>query len=162
MTHYSLVHTACHGKSKSWEVPQEYRPPFRDLSFLRLTDGDARWTWEVDELHLFYTHSVNIECVHSATGRSYFCALLIQNRAKSSTTNVQLVTQSWSKLTICALRIQTKKSHQQQGRKLDPIGKHKGVMAPKLSTETSLPARSCKTRVGYEQVKTRNRITKGP
>ena len=107
--HYSLVHTACHGKSKSWEVPQEYRPPFRDLSFLRLTDGDARWTWEVDELHLIYTHSVNLYCVHRATQRASFCALPIQNRAKTSTLIVRHATQYWLKLTICASGIQDKK-----------------------------------------------------
>ena len=107
--HYSLVHTACHGKSKSWEVPQEYRPPFRDLSFLRLTDGDARWTWEVDELHLIYTHSVNLCCVHRATQRAPFCALALQNRAKTSTAIVRHATQYWLKLTICASWIQDKK-----------------------------------------------------
>ena len=74
------------------------RPPFRDLSCLRLTDGDARRTWEVDELHLFYTHSVNQYYVQSDTKQACFCALTIQNRAKSSTMIVHLITQSWRNL----------------------------------------------------------------
>ena len=94
------------------------RPPFRDLSCLRLTDGDARWTLWVDKLHLFYTNSVNTYWVHTATQRVEFCALLIQNRVRSSTAIVQSATQSWLQLTICALTIQNK-GKPPSGRRLD-------------------------------------------
>ena len=119
--HSWFVHTACRDKSGSWEIAQKYRPPFRDLSFLRLTDGDARWTWEVDELHLIYTHSVNLYCVHSATCRAPFCAFPIQNRAKTSTAIVRYATQYWLKLTICAPWIQDKKvlATEEQMRRID-------------------------------------------
>ena len=116
--HFLFAHTACHGRSKSWEAPSRNRPPFRDLSCLRLTDGDARWTLLADKLHFFYTNSVNTYCVHTATQRVAFCALLIQNRVRSSTAIVQSATQSWLQLTICALTIQNK-GKPPSGRRLD-------------------------------------------
>ena len=94
------------------------RPPFRDLSCLRLTDGDARWTLLVDKLHLFYTNSVNTYCVHTATQRVAFCALRIQNRVRSSTAIVQSATQSWPHLWFCALTIQNN-GKPPPGRRLD-------------------------------------------
>ena len=65
---------------------------------LRLTDGDMRWTWMVVKLLLFYTHSVNQYYVRCVTKQACFCALTIQNRAKSSTMIVHLITQSWRNL----------------------------------------------------------------